>query len=55
MNLATSERSNQLRLERVSQVKSQSANAGDGRDTGSIPESGRSLEEGMATPSSILA
>ena len=30
-------------------------NAGDLRDTSSIPWSGRSLEEGMATHSSILA
>ena len=30
-------------------------NAGDVRDTGSIPGSGRSLEEGIATHSSILA
>ena len=50
MNLATSERRNQLRLERVSQVKSPSANAGDGRDAGSIPESGRSLEGGHGNP-----
>ena len=31
------------------------ANAGDIRDAGSIPSSGKSLEEGMATHSSILA
>ena len=31
------------------------ANAGDIRDMGSIPGSGRSLEEGIATHSSILA
>ena len=31
------------------------ANAGDIRDAGSIPGSGKSLEEGMATHSSILA
>ena len=31
------------------------AKAGGLRDPGSIPESGRSLEEGMATHSSILA
>ena len=31
------------------------ANAGDVRDRGSIPGSGRPLEEGMATHSSILA
>ena len=36
-------------------VKSLPANAGDIRDEGSIPGSGRSLEEGMATHSSILA
>ena len=35
-------------------VKNSAANAGDPRDTGSIPGSGRSLEEGMATHSSIL-
>ena len=38
-----------------SAVKGLSANAGDVRDLGSIPESGRSLEEEMATHSSILA
>ena len=36
-------------------VKNLSASAGDIRDVGSIPGSGRSLEEGMATDSSILA
>ena len=36
-------------------VKNPPANAGDIRDTSSIPGSGRSLEEGMATHSSILA
>ena len=36
-------------------VKDLPANAGDTRDVGSIPESGRSLEEEMATHSSILA
>ena len=36
-------------------VKSLSANAGDIRDLGSIPGSGRSLKEGMAIHSSILA
>ena len=36
-------------------VKILSANAGDGRNVGWIPGSGRSLEEGMATHSSILA
>ena len=36
-------------------VKNLPANAGDTRDLGSIPGSGRSLEEGMATHSSILA
>ena len=35
-------------------VKSLSANAGDIRDLGSIPGSGRSLKEGMAIHSSIL-
>ena len=35
--------------------KNPPANAGDIRDTGLIPGSGRSLEEGMATHSSILA
>ena len=36
-------------------VKNPPANAGDTRDAGSIPGSGRSLKEGMATHSSILA
>ena len=36
-------------------VKNLPANAGNTRDVGSIPESGRSLEEEMATHSSILA
>ena len=36
-------------------VKNPPANAGDARDMGSIPEVGRSLEEEMATCSSILA
>ena len=36
-------------------VKNPPANAGDLRDMGSIPGSGRSLEEGMATHFSILA
>ena len=36
-------------------VKNLPANAGDIRDVGSIPGLGRSLEEGMATHSSILA
>ena len=36
-------------------VKNPPANAGDIRDVGSIPGLGRSLEEGMATHSSILA
>ena len=36
-------------------VKNMSANAGDTRDMGLIPGSGRSLEEGKATNSSILA
>ena len=35
--------------------KEPSANAGDLRDMGSIPGLGRSLEEEMATHSSILA
>ena len=34
-------------------VKGPPANAG--RDMGSVPESGRSMEEGMATHSSVLA
>ena len=46
------------RYTRASQValvgKNSAASAGDLRDTGSIPGSGRSLEEGMATHSSIL-
>ena len=36
-------------------VKNLLANAGDVRYLGSIPESGRPPEKGMATPSSILA
>ena len=36
-------------------VKNLPANAGDIRDLGLIPGSGRSLEDGMATSSSILA
>ena len=36
-------------------VKNSSPSAGDIRDGGSIPGSGRSLEEGIATHSSILA
>ena len=36
-------------------IKSPPADAGDVRDAGSIPGAGRSLEEGMATHSSILA
>ena len=36
-------------------VKYPPANAGDVIDAGSIPRSGRSLEEGIATHSSILA
>ena len=36
-------------------VKNLPANAGDMRDVGSIPGSGRSPEGGMATHSSILA
>jgi len=36
-------------------VKNPPASAGDVRDMGSIPGSGRSPEEGMATHSSILA
>ena len=35
--------------------KDSTCNAGDVRDAGSIPESGRSLEKGMATHFSILA
>ena len=35
--------------------KNSPANAGDGRDTGSIPGWGDPLEEGMATHSIILA
>ena len=37
------------------QVKESAANAGDAEDPGLIPGSGRSLGEGMATSSSILA
>ena len=36
-------------------VKNPPANAGDIREAGLIPESGRSLEEGVAPHSSILA
>ena len=36
-------------------VKNLPANIGDIRDVGSVPGSGRSLEEGMATYSSVLA
>ena len=36
-------------------VKNSTANAGDVRDVGSIPESGRSPKKGIATHSSILA
>ena len=36
-------------------VKNLPANAGDVRDAGSVPGSGTSLEEGMATHSSVLA
>ena len=36
-------------------VKNPPANAGDIRDAGSIPVSGRHPEEGMATHSSLLA
>ena len=36
-------------------VRNLPANAGDVRDTGLILESGRSLEKGMATHSSVLA
>ena len=36
-------------------IKNPPANAGDLRDAGSILGSGRSLEEGMATHSGILA
>ena len=36
-------------------VKNPPANAGDERDAGLIPGPGRSLEEGMATHSNILA
>ena len=49
-------RFNSLRASQVAQmVKSLPANAGDTRDVGSIPGSGRSLEKEMATHSSILA
>ena len=36
-------------------VKNPPANAGDLRDAGSIPGSGRSLEKGMATPLVFLS
>ena len=38
-----------------SSVKESACNVGDARDMGSIPELGRSLEQEMATHSSILA
>ena len=41
--------------QRVQVVKNPSANAGDARDTSSIPGSGRSLEKEVATHSSVLA
>ena len=48
-----------LYKEQISQmvlvVKDPPANAGDVRDVGSIPASGRSLEKGMAAHSSVLA
>ena len=48
-----------LRVSGASQVvlvvQNLPANAGDIRDLGSIPGLGRSLEEGMATHSSVLA
>ena len=44
-----------LRWMVVLEVKNPPANAGDVRDANSISESGRSLEEEMATQSSILA
>ena len=44
-----------IRALHVLVVKNPPANAGDVRDMGSIPGSGRSPEEGMATHSSILA
>ena len=36
-------------------IKTSPANERDVRDSGSIPKSGKSLEEGMATHSSVLA
>ena len=39
----------------MTQWKEPACNAGDMGDVGSIPGSGRSLEKGMATHSSILA
>ena len=48
-------RSAQLRFPGSSVVKNPPANAGDTEDWGLIPGSGRSLEEEMATHSSILA
>ena len=44
-----------LRWMVVLEVKNPPANAGDVRDANSISESGRSLEEEMATHSGILA
>ena len=46
---------NEWGFPRGSVVENPLANAGDVRDTGSIPGLGRSLEEGMATHSSNLA
>ena len=49
-------RFNSLWASQVAQlVKNLPANAGDTRDVGSIPGSGRSLEEEIATHSHILA
>ena len=42
-------------LPRGAEVKNLPASAGDGTDLGLIPRLGRSLEEEMATHSSILA
>ena len=36
-------------------LESPAANAGEARDAGGIPGSGKRLEEGMATHSSVLA
>ena len=59
LTLSLSNLARATHTERASQValgvKNPPADAGDLRNVGSIPGSGRSLEEGMATHPSILA